>query len=254
MTYALAALLALGLFLACYPRARKPLWWLPPAKGLPAFMYHHVGLANPTDEQYPFTVTAQQFETHLQILKDLGMTPVSLAELNGPAVRPALLTFDDGHQDNYTVLFPLLKKHSVKAVIFLVTDKIGTPGYLTWDQAREMKASGLVSFGSHSATHRRLRSLPEEEIRQELLSSRKKIEQELGETPQAFCYPFGAGAFDKRVRPLVLAAGYKYDFSTKKGVNPWPLNPRKPLLRAFPRGGETAEDFRLQATRGRSRF
>lgn len=82
----------------------------PPQKGLTVFMYHHVAITAPTDGQYPFTVTPQQFESHLEVLKKLGKTPIGLTDLKSTAVKnPVMLTFDDGHQDNYTTLFPLLK-------------------------------------------------------------------------------------------------------------------------------------------------
>ena len=139
-------------------------------------------------------------------------------------------------------------------MIFLITDRVGTPGYMTWEQIKEMKDSGLAEFGSHTRSHRRLRSLPDEEIVKELRESKQILEEKLGSPVTALCYPFGAGGFDKRVRPQVFKAGYIFDFSTKKGVNPWPLNPHKPIKRAFPRGGESALDFTLQVTRGRSRF
>lgn len=252
----LLGLLALPFLAAAfYAPARKLCWWLPPQKGLTVFMYHHVAITAPTDGQYFFTVTPQQFESHLEVLKKLGKTPIGLTDLKSTAVKnPVMLTFDDGHQDNYTTLFPLLKKHHIKAVIFLITEKIGTPGFITWQQAREMQASGWVEFGSHTATHQRLRKISDAEIIRELAQSRATIQKELGFLPDAFCYPFGAGAFDKRVRALVLQAGFVYDFSTKKGVNSWPLNPHKPIKRAFPRGGESTLDFTLQVTRGRSRF
>ena len=117
-----------------------------------------------------------------------------------------------------------------------------------------MQSSRLVEFGSHTATHRRLRSLTNEEISEELVSSKKILEEKLSVPVTAFCYPFGAGGFDKRVRPLVFQAGYLFDFSTKKGINPWPWKGKTALLRAFPRGGESLFDFHLQLTRGRSKL
>lgn len=236
-------------------------WWLPRRKGLVAVMYHHVGVTQPSDEQFPFTITPKMMEDHLKLLKQYGFTPVGLEELQSACgvkkpepKHPVLLTFDDGYSDAYTALFPLLQKHNAKAVIFLITDKIGTPGYLTWAQIDEMQKSGWVSFGSHGVSHRRLRSLSDEEIRAELVNSKKRLEEKLGRPVTAFCYPYGAGGFDKRVRPLVFEAGYLFDFSTRKGINPWPWKKRKTILRVFPRGGEALFDFYLQITRGKSRL
>ena len=117
-----------------------------------------------------------------------------------------------------------------------------------------MKQSGLVSFGSHTCSHRRLRSLSDEEIEQEVIKSKHVLEEKLHTPVYSFCYPFGAGGFDKRVRPLILKAGYLLDFSTQKGVNPWPWKGKSSLRRAFPRGGENLWEYHLQLTRGRSRL
>ncbi len=262
MTLCLTALLLLAAYLFWrFPQLRKT-WYLPKRKGFVALMYHHVGvLEDPQEEQYPFTVRPDMLERQILFLKAGGYTPVSLAELDAArkagkssVQKPVMLTFDDGYEDNYTNLFPLLKKYNVPAVIFLITDRVGTPGHMTWEQIKEMKDSGLAEFGSHTRSHRRLRSLSNEEIVKELRESKQILEEKLGSPVTALCYPFGAGGFDKRVRPQVFKAGYIFDFSTKKGVNPWPWQGKSTLRRAFPRGGETLFDYQLQLTRGQSKL
>jgi peptidoglycan/xylan/chitin deacetylase (PgdA/CDA1 family) len=42
--------------------------------------------------------------------------------------RPSIaITFDDGYLDNYTLAYPVLKKHAVTATIYITTGLIGTP-------------------------------------------------------------------------------------------------------------------------------
>ena len=237
-------------------------FWRPAKKGLLALMYHHIGHTEKTDEQYPFTIPPQQFEKQLDLLAKHGFTPIGINTLEevrqtGKPLpeKPVLLTFDDGYQDAFTALFPILQKRRIPAVIFLITDYIGKKeGYLTWEQVYQMKQSGLVDFGSHTCGHLRLRSLEEKDILYQLTESKKVLEEKLNVPCLAFCYPFGAGGFDKRVRPLVFQAGYAYDFSTKPGINPWPWKNKKTIYRAFPRGGETLTDFYIQITRGKSKF
>ena len=89
---------------------------------------------------------------------------------------------------------------------------------------------------------------------QEITRIKQILTEKLGAAPVSFCYPFGAGGFDKRVRPQVLKAGFVLDFSTKKGINPWPWRGKKSILRAFPRGGEDLFDYHLQLTRGRNKL
>ncbi len=242
-----------------YPNLRKA-WFLPPRKGLPVLMYHYIGQV-PEPSQFAFTISAANFEKQLHFLREHGYTPISVENLwqahqtgHTSIRKPVMLTFDDATTDHYTTLFPLLQKYQVPAVIFIIADFVGKPGYMTWEQMRHMQASGLVEFGSHTCSHRRLRDLPEAEIIKEITQSKKIIEMNLERSVRCFCYPFGAGAFDKHVRPHVFKAGFLMDFSTKRGINAWPWRSKSPLLRAFPRGGETLWDFHLELTRGRSRL
>ena len=236
--------------------------WRLPHQGLLALMYHHIGYVPKTDQQYVFTMPPERFHQQIDYLQKHGFTPIHTTELLAASSqkkplpnKPVLFTFDDGTLDTFETLFPIVQKRRIKIVVFLITNLIGKdPDYMTWDQVRQMQQSGLVEFGSHTCSHARLRQLSNEDILKELSESKKKIEAELGVPCQSFCYPFGSGGFDKRVRPLVFQAGYQADFSTKQGINPWPWNPQKTILRAFPRGGETMLDFHLHVTRGRSRF
>ena len=237
-------------------------FWRPIKRGLVCPMYHHIGYAPKNDKQYTFTIPPAHFEKQLKLLKRSGFTCIGVTELleaaqNGQSTiqKPRLLTFDDGNADNFTNLFPLLQKYQVKALIFLITDFIGKkPGYLTWDQVHQMHQSGLVEFGSHTNSHARLRQLSDEQILRELTKSKQMLEEKLGTPCRAFCYPFGSGGFDERVRPLVFQAGYQADFSTKRGINSWPWYATHTILRIFPRGGESLTDFYIQITRGKSRF
>lgn len=257
-------LFVLGVLISCfwkYPSLRRTWYWIP-QKGLVVLMYHHIApKTEPSAAQDPFTVSPEMLEKQILFLKQHHYTTVKEEDLihaykTGKSMiqKPVLLTFDDGYEDNYTYLFPLLKKYNTPALIFLITDNIGKEGYLSQTQIAQMQASGLVAFGSHTCAHRRLRSLSDEEITYEVTQSKRALEEKLNTPVYSFCYPFGAGGFDKRVRPQVLKAGYLLDFSTKKGINPWPWKGKSSLLRAFPRGGEDLWEYHLQLTRGRSRL
>ena len=103
-------------------------------------------------------------------LKDNGFHAVSLDQIiaarEGRQALPeksVLLTFDDGLASAYTHVFPLLKMFDYPAMVSVVTNwiesdkfvdyagqKRGGDGFLSWEQMREMQASGLVEFASHS--------------------------------------------------------------------------------------------------------
>ena len=192
-------------------------WWFPRKwHSLPVIMYHHVGQPvfsdPPTQKQRHEELTfldEEVFSAQLAKLKAMGFTFINLDDLAQPLPpKPIMLTFDDGHRDNFTKAWPILKQFAAKATIFLATDYIGTdPTFLTWEQVQELDQSPLITFGSHSCSHTRLRQLSMEQIQHELRASKKVIEEHLGHPINAFAYPYGSGAYKKNIRAAVLAAG-----------------------------------------------
>ncbi|HET9870599.1 MAG TPA: glycosyltransferase, partial [bacterium] len=92
---------------------------------LPVLMYHRLAQRAPETSRFNLHVTAADFEDQLAWLKGWGFTPVTfgdLAQKRAPR-KPVILTFDDGYEDNYQNLFPLLKKHGVRAVVYLLGDR-----------------------------------------------------------------------------------------------------------------------------------
>ena len=83
----------------------------------------------------------------------------------------------------------ILNRHNAKATIFMVTRLIGSGKYLTEAQIREMDASGLVSFQSHTVSHADMSALSEEEQRYQLSGSRLAIARLTGKIPFALSYP-----------------------------------------------------------------
>lgn len=65
--------------------------------------------------------------------------------------------------------------------------------FLNWDEVREMRDSGLISFGSHTASYQILTTLKKEEIKKELSISRDTLLTKGVVDPSfiPFCYPNG---------------------------------------------------------------
>ncbi|MBZ0165167.1 MAG: polysaccharide deacetylase family protein, partial [Candidatus Omnitrophica bacterium] len=130
--------------------------------------------------------------------------------------KTVVLTFDDGYADNYTNAFPLLKKYNFPATFFISTEKVGLPGYVTWDQLREMAAAG-ISIGSHAVRHEYLPDLSRQRIIEEVRESRRILEQQLGMPVLNFSYP--VGGFNDEIKSLVRQAGYQSAVTTNRGFD-----------------------------------
>ena len=158
---------------------------------VPTLMYHAV-----SDDVWGISelfVKPAEMEKQLAWLVENGYDPIFFEDLSHleDYDKPVLLTFDDGYDDNYTELFPLLQKYNVKATIFVIGRPAGTAHKMTEAQVKEMHDSGLVSIQSHTMTHGDLGIMNESTLHYEFSESCKIIGSMTGEMPYTLCYPSG---------------------------------------------------------------
>ena len=136
--------------------------------------------------------------------------------LPGEPLRPGLnicLTFDDGYFDFYHTVFPLLKKHDLRAVLAvppgLILDQSSQPpfarlhlpdqmqnphevssGLCTWAELRELAASDHVAFAAHGMTHARLDE-PDTDLAREICDPGLLLSVKLMIKVECFVFPFG---------------------------------------------------------------
>jgi peptidoglycan/xylan/chitin deacetylase (PgdA/CDA1 family) len=196
---------------------------------LPVLMYHRVVEKDLPFSKYNIYVTRENLEKQFQFLQARGFETITFGDLMTRRIprKPILLTFDDGYEDNYHHLFPLLKRYNVKAVIYILGNRNHKTNY--WDapqgepkaallkdkQIREMARTGLVEFGSHGMNHVKLTDLKSVEIQNEVTGSRKVLEKLLGKPIVSFAYPYGEA--NGEVKHAVREAGYTFGVSVQKG-------------------------------------
>ena len=76
-----------------------------------------------------------------------------------------------------------------------------------------------MRFGSHTLTHPSLVRLDDAQLRRELVESRRKLQDLLGEEVNLLAYPYGDA--NRRVRAAAIEAGYRMAFTTVEGLNVW---------------------------------
>lgn len=173
------------------PSARR--FEIPQGVNVPVLMYHAVSddIWSSIDELF---VSPSDMEAQLAYIVDNGYDAIWFEDLSHleDYDKPVILTFDDGYEDNYTNLFPLLQKYHVKATIFVIGSAPNNQQHMaTEKQIREMSTSGLVSIQSHSYTHPDLDGLGYDETKYELEQSKKIITRIAGKEPIVLCYPTG---------------------------------------------------------------
>jgi len=195
-------------------------FWLRDRYVVPILMYHHVGI--PSASKYRLnTVSALSFKHQMSFLKRHGFQVISFDDfIRGTQAGHAfnrntvVLQFDDGYEDNYTYAFPILKAYGLPVTVFLISDKVGTPGFLTWDQIKEMERYHFTA-GAHTRHHVYLPTASSEQAQDEIAGSKKIIEDHLGHKIDYFCYP--SGGFTEEVKRFVQDAGFKAAVSTNRG-------------------------------------
>jgi len=86
---------------------------------------------------------------------------------------------------------------------------------MSWDQVIELANDPLVTIGAHTVHHYNLKQLTEEQVRWEIETSKKRLEDKIGQPVLHFAYPFGSRD-EAGAREFSLAAAC--DFSTMTTV------------------------------------
>ena len=224
---------------------------------VPIIMYHSI-LKDPSRSN-KYTVTPTVLEEDLKYIKDKGYTTVTITDLisyvydNKPLPeKPIVLTFDDGHYNNYGYLFPLLEKYDMKAVISIVgsyTDKFTETdeanlnySYLRWKDIKELMDTGRIEFQNHtynlhSNTGKRIgtkkiKGETDEHYKNVLEEDILKLQQEFEENtnyiPQCFTYPFGG--ISNASLDIIKELGFKASLSCEQGINKLTKNPNSLYL------------------------
>lgn len=182
---------------------------------IPILTYHFIGNnPNPKDTaRNDLSVTPDKFEAQMDYLAKNGYTPITLDTLYGifnnqtsAPSRSVVLTFDDGYIDFYYNAFPILRRFNFHAVSFIPTGLVGKSYYMSWDQIKEIHASGLITFEAHSVNHVNLTGLSYARMLKELQDSKNILSSQTGYPVNFIAYPYGIS--NVLVYSAVRKAGY----------------------------------------------
>jgi peptidoglycan/xylan/chitin deacetylase (PgdA/CDA1 family) len=180
------------------------------------------------------TVTRSDFESQMRFLKENGYRVVTMDEFfdfldfkGDLPEKSVVITFDDGWRSLYDLAFPILKRYGYPATLFISTNMItGSDKTLSWDQIREMAASG-IDMQCHTVDHRNLPTRKEgesfreyfEDVERELTRSTGVIEENLGKKARYLAYPYGDTSH--LVIVLLKKLGYRGALTVNRGANPF---------------------------------
>jgi len=212
---------------------------------LPILGYHYVV---PDDQEIPeskkfLEIHASKFEEQIDYMTNtLGCRWFTFGDLMENYVlknekipkQACVISFDDGRKDSYTRIFPILKKYGVVATFYVITDLLGKPAYMTWEQADELYRGGH-EIGSHSLFGGSLvntkwfedkfgRIFNNEDLVVQIKKSKEKLEKR-GYNVKTFAYPLGE--WDENIVQVVKDSGYIAARDTERDLT---LDRRNPAV------------------------
>ncbi|MEK6328276.1 MAG: polysaccharide deacetylase family protein [Actinomycetota bacterium] len=156
-----------------------------------------------------------QFNAHLEaIAAATGRAPVLASDLiEGRAGADSWsITFDDGGSSSVTIGEELARR-GWPGQFFVVSARVGTPGFLGADGIRALTGMGHV-IGTHSVSHpRRMSALPQEELLEEWRGSALALEELVGSPVEIGAVP--GGYYSRRVARAAAAAGLTALFTSE---------------------------------------
>lgn len=205
-------------------------------KEMPFIMYHRFIKDDSEKGVHGTYMRVDMFEKHLKLIKRMGYETITFKDLAEkgfihrltPGKKFIMITVDDGYLDNYELLLPLLQKHNMKAVIYIVTGE----NHNRWDvedpknpekkvrlmdsqQLKLLIESGHVELGGHTMTHPKLDQLSTEQQWHEIMENKRQLEEITGSPLLSFAYPYGI--FNDKSIELVKQAGYQFAVATNSG-------------------------------------
>ena len=201
---------------------------------VPILLYHSVARTS-APRFKKWTVHPETFAAHMRYLDDQHYTPLTvthwmrLMDQHGRLPeRPIVISFDDGYADFLVNAMPVLQQYGFEATLYVVTKYVGQRSVwlqgqgagdrslLTWAQLDEVSAAG-IECGAHSHTHVQLDAVPLPEAREEIVRSKRELEQHLDRPVETFAYPHGY--HNARVRELVQEADFTSACAVKHALS-----------------------------------
>ena len=218
-------------------------------------MYHSVLKS----VQGQYTVSPTMLENDIKYLQERGYTAVFIKDLinycNGDAdlpEKPVVLSFDDGHYNNFFYAYPLIEKYNFKANLNIVggycdysttSGDIDNPNYsyLTWKEIKTLHDSGYFEIGNHTFKMHsfkprfgisKIYGESDEDYKKALSHDIKKLEDkfesECGFNCEVFAYPFGK--YSSQSQEILQELGFKAFLTCNEGINKLYKGQSKELL------------------------
>jgi peptidoglycan/xylan/chitin deacetylase (PgdA/CDA1 family) len=233
--------------------------------GLRVLMYHKLSL-NTNDN---LTLSVDNLEKQIIYLKKQNYNPITVQQLIAYKYqqtklprKPILLTFDDGYENNYIYLCPLLKKHALKATICLPVAYLGHLNewdggdeiIMSIDMLKQMDSS-YIEYGLHSFKHESYREISDNELTEDINNCKSIFYKNSIPFVPFITYPYGAYPRERKryekFKEALLNNGILLGFRIGNRINKLPLADPFCIQRIDIKGTDSFFRFKLKLLLGR---
>lgn len=183
---------------------------------VPILVYHHIRSSFPVGSRSErrLTVTVEIFDQQMKYLRENGYHVITFADLvsclnsvEKLPLKSVILSFDDGWEDQFVYALPRLEEYHYVATFFVVTNFVGSQGFVSWSKLQTIVAEGM-KVGSHSRSHPYLDKIDNPGVLwDQIYTSKQILESQLGVAVDEFAYPYGS--YNATAASTVRLAGYK---------------------------------------------
>ena len=189
--------------------------------GFRVLLYHSVSEQDVIGPEGIFCIKPDLFKSHMHALSKMPEVDyVTIQEcFSSTGHHGVAVSFDDGYKDNLYSAVPIMLDYNIPFTVFVSPVRIQSNDekYLTPSELQELSSMPSVSIGAHGMTHVPLTECDDCTLMNELVSSKKYIEDLIGRPVTTMSYPFGA--VDRRVRDAVKRAGYLLAACSRFDIN-----------------------------------
>lgn len=167
--------------------------------------YHGIADLDVGHDPVRLFVPPRRFRRQVSSLKKRGYRFLNVSEFvtalatGGDLDHICALSFDDGSEDNHSVLVPILEEMEVPATIYVCPGMLGerypwlSPEsgmrIINREELDALASHPLIEIGSHTVRHTSLGEATAEQAYDEMSRSKAMLEDMLGVEVPSFCYP-----------------------------------------------------------------
>lgn len=160
-------------------------------------MFHQVNNDKTVWDDEFCSITEKSFYQMFEMMKNSNVVFASLDDLLQRSMPDKMesvvyVTFDDAYDDVYYKCYPYLRHNKIPFSIFIATNYLDKPGYLSTRMVQEMLTDSRCSVGAHTVSHSEMRFLEDDRVEYELDASKRILQERFKITVFSFAYPYGS--------------------------------------------------------------